>query len=206
MTAQQLVQGAPADAERLGVLHLVARGSLQGRWMHSISARAYASLKLPQPPRQLGIPEARARAHPLRVAAVLHEAARAEVLAVLHVGCAGGVRRGSGPRRGVLGQQEVAQAHDRVRADIPLDRLFRRLHLANAPRIYRDLAARAEREQWSYRDFLAVLVAEEVAHRQQTRVQRLSRRARFPFLKTIDEFDFTYQSTLRLALSSDSIR
>ena len=71
--------------------------------------------------------------------------------------------------------------------DIPLDMLFRRLHLANAPRIYRALAEKAEQAQWSYRDFLAVLMAEEVAHRQQTRVQRLTRRARFPFLKTVDE-------------------
>jgi len=90
-------------------------------------------------------------------------------------------------------------------ADIPPDRLFRRLHLANAPRIYRELADRAEREQWSYRDFLAVLVAEEVAHRQQTRVQRLTHRARFPFLKTVDEFDFTYQSTLRLSLLGSAL-
>ena len=85
-------------------------------------------------------------------------------------------------------------------SEIPLDALFRRLHLANAPRIYRDLCARAEAEKWSYRDFLAVLVAEEVAHRSQTRVQRLTRRARLPFLKTIDDFDFTYQSTLRLQM------
>jgi DNA replication protein DnaC len=85
-------------------------------------------------------------------------------------------------------------------SEIPVERLFKRLHLANAPRIYRELAERAEKEQWSYRDYLAVLVAEEVAHRQQTRVARLTRRARFPFLKTIDEFDFTYQSTLRLSM------
>ncbi len=85
-------------------------------------------------------------------------------------------------------------------AEIPLEALFKRLHLANAPRIYRDLAARAEKEQWPYRDFLAVLMAEEVAHRQATRVQRLTRRAHFPFLKTIDEFDFTYQSILRLSV------
>ena len=90
-------------------------------------------------------------------------------------------------------------------ADIPLDRLFRRLHLANAPRIYRALAEKAEQEQWSYRDFLAVLVAEEIAHRQQTRVQRLTRRARFPFLKTVEEFDFTYQSTLRLTLLGSAL-
>jgi DNA replication protein DnaC len=84
--------------------------------------------------------------------------------------------------------------------DLPLESLLRRLHLANAPRVYKDLCARAEKEQWSYRDFLAVLVAEEVAHRKQTRIQRLVRRARFPFLKTIDDFDFTYQSTLRLQM------
>jgi DNA replication protein DnaC len=90
-------------------------------------------------------------------------------------------------------------------ADIPLDRLFRRLHLANAPRIYRALAEKAEQGQWSYRDFLAVLVAEEIAHRQQTRVQRLTRRARFPFLKTVEEFDFTYQSTLRLSLLGSAL-
>src|SRR5208337_2112981 len=83
--------------------------------------------------------------------------------------------------------------------------LFRRLHLANAPRIYRALAEKAEQAQWSYRDFLAVLMAEEVAHRQQTRVQRLTRRARFPFLKTVDEFDFTYQSTLRLSLLGSAL-
>ena len=85
-------------------------------------------------------------------------------------------------------------------SEIPIEALCKRLHLANAPRIYRDLAARAEQEQWAYRDLLAVLLAEEVAHRQQTRVQRLTHRARFPFLKTIDEFDFTYQSTLRLSM------
>jgi len=91
------------------------------------------------------------------------------------------------------------------RADIPLEALLKRLHLANAPRIYRDLAQKAEREQWSYRDFLAVIMAEEVAHRQQTRIQRLTRRAHFPLLKTIDEFDFTFQSTLRLSLLGSAL-
>ena len=48
---------------------------------------------------------------------------------------------------------------------------------------------------WTYRDFLTVLETEEIAQRQQTRLARLSRRAHFPFLKTIDDFDFTYQSS-----------
>jgi DNA replication protein DnaC len=84
--------------------------------------------------------------------------------------------------------------------EIPVDHLLKRLHLANARRIWLELTARAEKEGWSYRDFLATLVAEEVAHRQQTRLVRLTRRAHFPFLKTVDDFDFTLQSTLRLSL------
>jgi DNA replication protein DnaC len=78
--------------------------------------------------------------------------------------------------------------------------LFRRLNLAHTRRIYREVADRAEKESWSYRDFLALLLAEEVAHRKQTRLQRCTRRAHFPFFKTIDEFDFSLQTTLRQSL------
>ncbi len=81
-----------------------------------------------------------------------------------------------------------------------LDALFKRLNLAHMRRIYQEVAHRAEKESWSYRDFLALLLAEEVARRKQTRLQRFTRSAHFPFLKTIDEFDFTLQSTLRQSL------
>ena len=81
-----------------------------------------------------------------------------------------------------------------------LEALFRRLNLAHMRRIYQEVADRAERENWSYRDFLALLLAEEVARRKQTRLQRLTRSAHFPFFKTIEEFDFSLQSTLRLSL------
>ena len=53
-------------------------------------------------------------------------------------------------------------------ADTDLDALFKRLHLANARRVWRGLIDRAERERWSYRDFLTLLTTEEIAHRQQT--------------------------------------
>lgn len=92
-----------------------------------------------------------------------------------------------------------------VPADIDLDAVLKRLNLANTRRVYRSLIQRAEIEQWSYGDFLSVLVSEEVAHRHQTRIQRLTRRAGFPFLKTVDEFDFTFQSTVRLALLGSSL-
>jgi DNA replication protein DnaC len=85
-------------------------------------------------------------------------------------------------------------------SDGQLEALFRRLNLAHTRRIYQQLADRAEKETWSYRDFLAFLLAEEVAHRKQTRLQRFTRRAQFPFFKTIDEFDFSLQMTLRQSL------
>jgi hypothetical protein len=50
--------------------------------------------------------------------------------------------------------------------DQDLDALFKRLHLANARRVWRDLVQGAERETWSYHDFLSLLVTEEIAHRQ----------------------------------------
>ena len=80
-----------------------------------------------------------------------------------------------------------------------LEPLFRRLNLAHTRRIYQEVANRAEKENWTYRDFLALLLAEEVAHRKQTRLQRCTRSAHFPFFKT-DEFDFSLQSTLRQSL------
>src|SRR5262249_56422415 len=81
-----------------------------------------------------------------------------------------------------------------------LEPLFRRLNLAHTRRIYQAVADRAEKENWSYRDFLALLLAEEVAHRKQTRLQRFTRKAHFPFFKTNDEFDFSLQTSLRQPL------
>lgn len=88
---------------------------------------------------------------------------------------------------------------------IDLDALLRRLHLPTVRRLYPDLATRAETEALAYREYLAILMAEEVAHRAQTRIQRCVRRARFPFLKTIDEFDFTFQSAVRLSLLGSAL-
>jgi len=79
-----------------------------------------------------------------------------------------------------------------------LDSLLKRLHLANARRVWRDLIQRAEKEQWPHGQLLQTLFEEEVAHRRGTRLTRAVRAAAFPFLRTVEEFDFTYQSTLRL--------
>lgn len=81
--------------------------------------------------------------------------------------------------------------------DIDLDALLKRLHMPTMRRLYPEYAVRAGAEGWSHRDFLALLVAEEVAHRNDTRIEKAARAAQFPFIKTIENFDFVFQSSLR---------
>jgi DNA replication protein DnaC len=81
-----------------------------------------------------------------------------------------------------------------------LDTMLRRLHMPTVRKLWSDLQIRAEKEGMRYSEYLETLVAEEIAHRSQTRVSRMTHRARFPFLRTIEEFDFTFQSSLRKEL------
>jgi DNA replication protein DnaC len=81
--------------------------------------------------------------------------------------------------------------------DIDVDKLLKRLHLPTIRRLYPGYATRAAAEGWSHRDFLALLLAEEVAHRNDTRIQKAARQAQFPFTKTIENYDFVFQSSLR---------
>ena len=81
-----------------------------------------------------------------------------------------------------------------------LDGMLRRLHLPTIRRLYGDLATRAEADGMGYRVYLETLIAEEVAHRTETRLTRAVRKARFPFLRTIDDFNFTFQTALRLQM------
>ena len=83
---------------------------------------------------------------------------------------------------------------------LDLEPLLKRLHLAYARRHWLELCRLAETEEWSPRRLLATLFAEEIAQRRNTRIRRHVRRAGFPFLRTIDEFDFSLQSTVRIGL------
>ena len=98
-------------------------------------------------------------------------------------------------------QTPPAAAVDRQpTASDELAALLKRLHLANARRAYPELIERAEREAWSFHEFLLCLAREEVAHRAETRVQRCVHKARFPQLKTVEEFDFGVQPELHRTL------
>lgn len=73
---------------------------------------------------------------------------------------------------------------------------LRRLHLPTIRRLYKPLAAQAEKEDWTYQELLEYLVSEEIAHRCETRISRATHKAKFPYLKTIEEFDFTFQASI----------
>lgn len=81
-----------------------------------------------------------------------------------------------------------------------LDGMLRRLHLPTVRRLYAELATRAETEGMSYHTYLETLIAEEIAHRSETRLTRAVRKAQFPFLRTIDDFNFTFQTALKLQM------
>lgn len=80
---------------------------------------------------------------------------------------------------------------------IDLPRLLKRLHLPTIARLLPEMEVRAAAEGWGIRDALAILCAEEVANRNNTRIQKAIRNARLPFLMTIEEFDFAFGTGLR---------
>lgn len=82
-------------------------------------------------------------------------------------------------------------------ADIDLLAMLKRVRLPTVANVLPQFVERAAAENWSHRDFLAAIVAEEVSHRETTRIQRSARLARFPYLKTIEEFDFIFQSSIQ---------
>lgn len=79
----------------------------------------------------------------------------------------------------------------------PLDAALRRLHLPAVRQQYPELAAQAVAENWSYPEYLERLAQAELVRRQERRLAQATRRAGFPFLKTLEEFDFTFQASLQ---------
>ncbi len=81
-------------------------------------------------------------------------------------------------------------------ADDDLRRQLGYLNLLFMQEHVEQLAAQAAENQWSHAEFLGRLVEGECALRQdRARVRRI-REARFPVLKTLDQFDFTWPSKI----------
>lgn len=57
----------------------------------------------------------------------------------------------------------------------------------------------AARHEWSYHDFLLKLCQEELSSKQEKRCDLNISRAKFPYIKTLESFDFTYQASINKA-------
>ena len=57
---------------------------------------------------------------------------------------------------------------------------------------YQALAQTAADKHWSHLDYFSELLSGEFAARQDRRVQRCIKLARFPVLKTLDQFDWNW--------------
>ena len=78
-----------------------------------------------------------------------------------------------------------------------LDQGLTRLRLPTIRRLYSELFEEAEKDGWTHREVLEQLVSEEIAHRAETKITRSTQKAKFPYLKTIEEFDFQFQSSVK---------
>jgi DNA replication protein DnaC len=78
-----------------------------------------------------------------------------------------------------------------------LAHLFRALKAPAAARALPKLAERARAEDWSYERFAEVLLASEVSARESHGGEARIKAARFPARKTLEEFDFTFQRSVR---------
>src|SRR5215211_5699011 len=84
-----------------------------------------------------------------------------------------------------------------TRPSSELAHLFRALKAPAAARALPKLTERAREEQWSYERFAEALLSTEVASRDSHGGEGRIKAARFPARKTLEEFDFAFQSSLR---------
>jgi DNA replication protein DnaC len=78
-----------------------------------------------------------------------------------------------------------------------LAHLFRALKAPAAARAAPKLADRAREEQWSHERFLEAVLSTEVASRESHGGESRIKAARFPARKTLEEFDFTFQRSVK---------
>ena len=74
-----------------------------------------------------------------------------------------------------------------------LQAILERLKLTRVPERLDQLAEEAAKESWTYVEFLDRVLDVEVSARVERDVTMKTRRARFPLVKTLDQFDFSFQ-------------
>jgi DNA replication protein DnaC len=73
-----------------------------------------------------------------------------------------------------------------------LEAQLKRLHLNYIHDHCQELASKAAEQQRSHLDYLALLIEGEAAMREQRSIERRIRNARFPVLKTLDDFQWSW--------------
>ena len=76
---------------------------------------------------------------------------------------------------------------------------LKRLRLHTMASIFEDEASKASKSQMSYTAFLARLVDEEVVSKTDRSINARIAKARFPAIKTLEPFDFSFQPSLPAA-------
>jgi DNA replication protein DnaC len=80
-----------------------------------------------------------------------------------------------------------------------LQAILERLKLTRVPDRLDQLAEEAAKESWTYVEFLDRVLDVEVSARVERNVTMKTRLAHFPFVKTLDQFDFSFQPALNEA-------
>lgn len=74
---------------------------------------------------------------------------------------------------------------------------MRDLKLKSIIPVYKDLLERATANNLQYEEYLALLLEEAVKRKTESSVKAKINKSRLPYLKTIEEFDFSYQPGLK---------
>ena len=91
----------------------------------------------------------------------------------------------------------IASPYEALKADLDY------LQLGRAAECFATLAETATSERWSHVEFLARVIAEQAAATINRRLAARLRYARFPYRRTIDEFDFDFQPSVDRKLVAD---
>lgn len=95
-------------------------------------------------------------------------------------------------------QQDPPDADEHAPVE-PLSKLLLRLQLSSIRNHYHELAQTAAEQGWSHLEYLNRLIEGEVAHRDDKSLERRVRLARFPLVKTLDQFQWNWPKKINRA-------
>ena len=100
-----------------------------------------------------------------------------------------------GARRGDV--MTAASPYEQLKNDLGY------LQLARATECFATVAERAKDEDWSHVEYLAAVMAEQVAATSNRRLAARLRYARFPYVRSLEEFDYDFQPSVDRKLVED---